>query len=66
MEKQLINELKEMMKSGAGYLTISSFIKDFGVTSASVSEIVEDSENWKLSIKSGHKFQHLTGFNFGW
>ena len=66
MQKQLINELKDMMKNGAGYLAVSSFIKDFGVTNASVSEINENSENWTLTIKAGHQFQHLPGFNFGW
>lgn len=66
MKKQLIKELKEMMKAGKGYLTVKNFIADFELANAKVSEIEVDSKNWTLTIKSGHKFEYLTGINFGW
>ena len=66
MKKQLIKELKEMMKQGKGYLTVKNFIKDFELTNASVSELEVTSESWKLTIVTGHKYEYLTGLNFGW
>ena len=66
MKKQLINELKGMMQQGKGYLTVKSFIKDFDLTNASISELKATSENWKLTIITGHKYEYFTGLNFGW
>lgn len=66
MKKQLMKELKEMMKQGKGYLTIKNFIKDFEITNASVSELEAESTRWTLTIVSGHKYQYFTGINFGW
>ena len=36
MKKQLIKELKEMMKQGKGYLTVRDFIKDFELTNGRI------------------------------
>lgn len=66
MKKQLMKELKEMMKQGKGYLTVKNFIKDFELTNASVSELEAESTSWTLTIVSGHKYQYFTGLNFGW
>lgn len=66
MKKQLMKELKEMMKQGKGYLTVKNFIKDFELTNASVSELEAESTSWTLTIVSGHKYQYYTGLNFGW
>ena len=66
MKKQLIKELKEMMKQGKGYLTVKNFIKDFELTNASVSELEVESTSWTLTIVTGHKYQYFTGINFGW
>ena len=66
MKNQLMKELKEMMKQGKGYLTVKSFIKDFELTNASVSELTEESNSWTLTIVKGHKYEYLTGLNFGW
>lgn len=60
MKAQLIKELKEMAKSGAGYVSVRNFIKDFDLGSvASVSELTWESKYWKLSIRKGHKYEHL-------
>ena len=61
-----MKELKEMMKQGKGYLTVKHFIKDFELTNASVSELTEESNSWTLTIVKGHKYEYLTGLNFGW
>ena len=66
MKKQLIKELKEMMKQGKGYLTVRDFIKDFELTNASVSELQVESTSWTLTIVTGHKYEYFTGLNFGW
>jgi hypothetical protein len=66
MKNQLLKELKQMMKEGKGYLTIKHFIKDFEIKNASVSEIQCESTNWTLTITKGHKYEYLTGLNFGW
>lgn len=66
MKKQLIKELKEMMKEGKGYLTVKNFIKDFELTNATVSELEVESTSWTLTIVTGHKYQYFTGLTFGW
>ena len=65
-KKQLIKELKGMMKEGKGYLSVKNFIKDFELTNASVSELEVESTSWTLTIVTGHKYQYFTGLNFGW
>jgi hypothetical protein len=66
MKKQLMKELKAMIKEGKGYLTVKHFIKDFEIINATVSDLKEDSESWTLTIVTGHKYKYFTGINFGW
>lgn len=66
MKKELTKELIEMIKSGQGYLTIKHFINDFNLGHITISTIIENSTEWKVSIKNGHKYQYLVGHNFGW
>jgi hypothetical protein len=66
MKSYLTKELKQMMKDGAGYLAVKNFIKDFELTNATLSELEVESTTWTLTIKIGHKFEYLTGTNFGW
>jgi len=59
MKALLKKELKQMMKEGAKYHQVDNFIKDFSIDFAWVSEINELSTSWKLSIKTGGKFEYI-------